>query len=191
MFDPHRTRRNDRRYYTRKGQVLQAKRTDVPFSIEPNKVAAYKEYIIKNNLISFTPSPPSPPSPDDKINIDGVFFQRDSQVYSYPVSSMTLSTAPTINYSNNTGMRGGVILALYQDTDGYFHLVSAGVQNGLLTLNIENNAKCRYIFTTNWAPHPDTWKNSIKGIYANSGITIISSASNEIFFTEYARLDFS
>ena len=92
MFDPHRTRRNDRRYYTRKGQVLQAKRTEVPFSIEPNKVDAYKEYIIKNNLFSF---PPVPPSPSTIISIDAI-------------SSTGIQPFPT-NQLGYSGVEGGVI----------------------------------------------------------------------------------
>lgn len=192
MFDPHRTRRSDKRYYTRKGQVLQAGRVNTQPIIEQRLVPIYKNYLLNNGLIDSTPSPPSPPSPDDKINIEGVFFENASgQVYSYPITSMTLSTDPTINYSNNTGMRGGVILALFQDASGFYHLTAAGVQSGTLTLNIENNAKCRYIYTTNWAPAPDVWKNSIKGIYTDTNQTIISTRSNELNFSEYARLDFS
>ena len=51
MYDPHRLRHNDRRYFTRKGQIIQAKAVNPPFTIEANKVDAYKEYIIKNRLI--------------------------------------------------------------------------------------------------------------------------------------------
>ncbi len=189
MFDPHRTRRYDKRYYTRKGQVIQASRVNTKPIIDQRLVPVYKNYLITNNLIDV---PPSPPSPTDKINIEGVFFENASgQPYSYPITSMILSTEPTINYSNNTGMRGGVILALYQDIDGNNHLVAAGVPNGLLTLSIADNAKCRYIYTTNWAPNPDVFKNCIKGIYTNRDQTILSSRSNELNFTGYARLEFS
>lgn len=186
MFDPHRTRSSNKRYYTRKGQVLQASRVNTQPIIEQRLVPVYKNYLIRNNLIDDTPSP------DDPINIEGVFFENASgQPFSYPITSMILSTQPTINYSNNTGMRGGVILALYQDINGNNHLVAAGVQNGLLTLSIEDNAKCRYIYTTNYAPPPDVFKNCIKGIYTNRDQTILSSRSNELNFTELARLKFS
>ena len=51
MFDPHRTRYNDRRYFTKKGQIIQAKKVNPPFSIENDKINAYKSYIIRNKLI--------------------------------------------------------------------------------------------------------------------------------------------
>lgn len=69
MFDPHRTRHNDRRYYTKKGQVIQARSISAPFNIDRSKVDAYKEYIIKNNLISVAPPPPPPST---TITIDAV-----------------------------------------------------------------------------------------------------------------------
>ena len=52
MFDPQRIRSYNRRrsYYTRKGQVNQAKAVNIPFTIESNKVQAYKEYLIKNGM---------------------------------------------------------------------------------------------------------------------------------------------
>lgn len=85
MFDPHRTRRNDRRYYTKKGQILQARNISVPFTIDRSKVDAYKEYIIQNNLIS-SPSLPPPVIP----TIDSVQFSDDSNIY--PISAFNLST---------------------------------------------------------------------------------------------------
>lgn len=54
MFDPLRIRRNDNRYFSRKGQVLQVKPI-VNFPgvfINPNQVQHYKQYIIDNKLIT-------------------------------------------------------------------------------------------------------------------------------------------
>lgn len=85
MFDPHRTRRNDRRYYTRKGQVIQARNIPAPFTIDRSKVDAYKEYIIQNNLIPSSPSP-TPVKP----TIDSVQFSEDPNLY--PISAFNLST---------------------------------------------------------------------------------------------------
>ena len=51
MYDPHRLRSNDRRYFTRKGQIIQAKAITPSFKIEKHKVDAYKRFIIKNHLI--------------------------------------------------------------------------------------------------------------------------------------------
>ena len=52
MFDPQRIRSNYRKryYYTRKGQVVQAKATEQPFTIDSRQINAYKEFLIKNGL---------------------------------------------------------------------------------------------------------------------------------------------
>lgn len=50
MFDPQYTRRSNRRYYTRKGQVNQAKAIDTPVVIEPRLIPIYLNYIKQNNL---------------------------------------------------------------------------------------------------------------------------------------------
>nr|WPV87698.1 capsid protein [Mute swan associated circo-like virus] len=61
MFDPHGIRRYKRRT-TRKGQIIQARPVPDPFVINPLHVNAYKEFIIKNNLIDIPTTPePSPP----------------------------------------------------------------------------------------------------------------------------------
>ena len=75
MYDPHRLRRNDRRYYTRKGQIIQAKAFNAPFTIESNKVEAYKEYILQNKLIPKPPTPPPPP-PLYPITIEGLLIKQ-------------------------------------------------------------------------------------------------------------------
>lgn len=51
MFDPHRTRRSDNRYYTRKGQVIQASRVNTKPIIDQRLVPVYKQYLINNGLI--------------------------------------------------------------------------------------------------------------------------------------------
>ena len=53
MFDPQHVRNWNRKrtYYTKKGQINQAKAVNVPFTIEPNKIEGYKDYLIKNNLV--------------------------------------------------------------------------------------------------------------------------------------------
>lgn len=53
MFDPQHVRswHRKRTYYTKKGQVLQAKAVDIPFTIESNKIEGYKQYLINNGLV--------------------------------------------------------------------------------------------------------------------------------------------
>lgn len=191
MFDPHRTRRSDRRIFTRKGQVNQASRVNTQPIIEQRLVPIYKDYLIKNNLISTTITP-SPPSPEDTIKIEGVFLENSAgQIVSVPTSTMVLSTDPTVNLSSNTGTYGGGYLALYEDTDGFMHLVAAGVRSGQVTLNIPNNVKCRYAFQRGFtAADSATFQNLIKGVYTDVNQTIVSARSNEINFSQYARLSF-
>lgn len=61
MFDPHYTRKSNKKYYTRKGQIIQAKRTNRADDvvIEPMLIDKYKKYIQDNNLIP-KPTPPPP-----------------------------------------------------------------------------------------------------------------------------------
>lgn len=68
MYDPHHLRRNDRRYYTRKGQIIQAKAVNPPFTIEPNKVETYRQYILRNKLN--TPPPPRFPIVLEDLKIE-------------------------------------------------------------------------------------------------------------------------
>lgn len=68
MFDPHRTRRSDKRYYTRKGQVLQASRVNTQPIIEQRLVPVYQNYLISNGLLP----PRPPPGPTEPIEITGI-----------------------------------------------------------------------------------------------------------------------
>lgn len=72
MFDPHGTRKTNKKYYTRKGQIIQAKRTNRTNDvvIEPMLVDKYKKYILDNNLI---PKPPVPPPVRLIPKIIGIF----------------------------------------------------------------------------------------------------------------------
>lgn len=107
MFDPHRTRSYDKRYYTRKGQVIQAKRVDSLKGVQRNLIPMYKEYMIKNNLISVTPPPPPEPYVFNITNVrlgtsgDGVDFSNfitaaQDTVISGPALITTVDTAPNI-----------------------------------------------------------------------------------------------
>lgn len=78
MFDPHRTRKSNKKYYTRKGQIIQAKRTNKSDNvvIEPMLVDKYKKYILDNNLI---PPPPVPPPTVIIPKIIGIFNEFTNQ----------------------------------------------------------------------------------------------------------------
>lgn len=98
MFDPHRTRRSDKRYYTRKGQVIQAGPVNTKPIIDHRLVPVYKNYLITNNLIDVPPppEPPTPPPPTTTITIDAVSVSSIAQTF------------PT-NQLGYTGAEGGEI----------------------------------------------------------------------------------
>lgn len=105
MFDPHHTRYNDRRYYTRKGQIIQAKKVDPPFTIESHKIEAYKKYIVKNHLITQHTIP----------TVDSVSFSDDPNTYL--ISTMNTSTQPV------TVVGPSQTIAISNSDDPNFYLV--------------------------------------------------------------------
>lgn len=109
MYDPHHLRRNDRRFFTRKGQVIQAKNISAPFTIERNKVGAYKEYILKNHLVS-----------QDEL---GVVYLTGVSIY---YNTLYQSTIPfnQFSYTNNPmtldlGEGLHTIIKISQNSDSY------------------------------------------------------------------------
>lgn len=105
MFDPHRTRRYDKRYYTRKGQVIQASRVNTKPIIDQRLVPVYKDHIIKNGLIDMTDIPHDIPT------IDAYVFSDYSNL-NY-IRRMDLTTSPvTINGKSQT-----VIFSTASDTN--------------------------------------------------------------------------
>ena len=85
MFDPHRTRKTNKKYYTRKGQIIQAKRTNKSDDvvIEPMLIDKYKKFIIDNNLI---PKPPVPPPVRLIPKVIGIFnaFSNQEALFTDP-----------------------------------------------------------------------------------------------------------
>lgn len=99
MYDPHRLRRNDRRYFTRKGQVIQAKNISPPFAIERSKVEAYRNYILKNNLL------PAPVAPETEIDIQNLTIVYDAGAitqqftdFTYTADRAQIPTIPGDNF---------------------------------------------------------------------------------------------
>ena len=99
MFDPQRTRYSNRKYYTRKGQVIQAKRIDAPLGIESRLVPMYKNYLLKNHLISSGDLPPAPPPVIKKI-----YFPFDQSTTEFVDLAVTI--APT-TVTNSMGIAIG------------------------------------------------------------------------------------
>ena len=134
MFDPHRTRRNDRRYYTRKGQVIQARNISVPFTIDRSKVDAYKEYIIQNNLISSSPPPTVNPT------IDSVQFSEGPTLY--PISAFNLTTRNV----NIGGRSQTIILSTFANSPTFWRVDLLYLPSESATYTIPPG--CRYLSFT-------------------------------------------
>lgn len=185
MFDPHRTRRSDSRYFTRKGQVLQASRVNVNPVIDQRLVPIYRNYLIKNNLL---PPPDVPASP---IEIGGVYIQYDStNVKKFALSDMTLDTSPTVNISRTlTNGEKGCIIAIYEDTTGTMHLkfnsgnsTPSGSSN--LTMTIEDNYKCRYAFTNEIGGSMGVTSSWYKGIFDKDENILMSALYMQFNFSK-------
>lgn len=142
MFDPHRTRRSDRRYYTRKGQVLQAGRVNAQPVIDQRLVPVYKNYLLSNGLI---PAPP-PPGPSESVNVTGLRFDNVGFFF----SAMQKYTTPTVNINqpspNNDGVACLFYITLVGDSFCEFKYVAA---NGTYSKSIQHNKVCYFIFMDN------------------------------------------
>lgn len=167
MFDPHRTRRSDRRYYTRKGQVLQASRVNVNPTIDQRLVPIYKNYLIKNNLFQ---------SPSTTIHPIGIAVHdtSTSEITYYPFTEFTVITAPSSSITGGESSTYSALLMFQQLTDGNC-LMSTISFTGTYTYNITNNVKCYYKFIS--ITSPSTFKNWPKSLYHTS------PSEENIFFT--------
>lgn len=144
MFDPHRTRRSDRRFYTRKGQVLQASRVNVNPTIDQRLVPIYKNYLLKNNLI--TAPPPPPPQPEQKIKPLGIAIEGNlSGDYDfYPFTEFTLTTSEIFNIEATfPSSTISAVLIFQQQTNGYFRFETI-VFSGSIHTQKTDNVKCYY-----------------------------------------------
>lgn len=137
MFDPHRTRRSDRRFYTRKGQVLQASRVNVNPTIDQRLVPIYKNYLLKNNLFQ---------SPIKGIKPLGIAIEGDlSGDYDfYPFTEFTLTTSEIFNIEATfPSSTISAVLIFQKQTNGYFRFHTI-VFSGSIHMQETDNVKCYY-----------------------------------------------
>nr|QZA75057.1 putative ORF3 [Po-Circo-like virus 21] len=167
MFDPHRTRRNDRRYYTRKGQVLQASRVNTQPIIDQRLVPVYKNFLLANGLAYDQPQP----VPATPIDISGIAV-NDIQ---YTWADFIKYETSTVTINRPTGLAMIAIL-FYIDTSGN-SFIEFKYQAPSSTYNktIENVKVCYFqLFSP---PSTITNQNTLDN--ANKGI-IDSTADNYI-----------
>ena len=105
MFDPHKTRYNNRRKYQKRGQIIQARKVEIPRTIEQNLIPLYQEYFKKNYITGYIPDQPPQPS----INTLPPF---------YIISSDTVIQSSPETYPLN---HLGQILVI-RDTDSYIFI---------------------------------------------------------------------
>lgn len=135
MFDPHRTRRSDYRYYTRKGQVLQASRVNINPVIDQRLVPIYKNYLLKNNLVQ---------SPIQAIKPIGIAIAFHSlEINYYPFTEFNVSTKETFGIELSSGSTLSALLIFQQKTDGSLQFIGMTF-SGNIGYSIENNTKCYY-----------------------------------------------
>lgn len=173
MFDPHRTRRSERRYYTRKGQVLQASRVNVNPTIDQRLVPIYKNYIIKNNLMPApNPPPPTPPGPQPQNTVTplGIALQlSDMQTYFYPFTEFTLSTEPSFTIHYNAQSAFAAVLIFSQTSLGYFEFTTFTF-SGEINHEILNNVKCYWKIFTGFGTDQE-YLHAAKSLYHTSPAT--------------------
>lgn len=182
MFDPHRTRRSDSRYFTRKGQVLQASRVNTNPVIDQRLVPIYKNYILKNGLIKNPPPPLPPPSPSPStIHPIGIAITYDENlappVY-YPFASMTVKTEQTFTIEEPISSPKALLL-FQQKTNGSFYFLVATLSSSW-SYPIFDNVKCYYTFIS--ITDPSLFLVAKKSLYHTSG-------SIENIFLTYNRDD--
>lgn len=189
MFDPHRTRRSDRRYYTRKGQVLQASCVNVNPTIDQRLVPIYKNYLLKNNLISVPPQPTPPaPTPDppvqNKIKPIGiaVTLNSTSSTTYYPFTGFNYETQGTFELVANPLAAWNALLLFQERQDGSFYFTTILFEN-TYRMQITNNRKCYYgvievVDTMDFLNSPKSLYHT-SAIPANLFITIDADPASE------------
>lgn len=161
MFDPHRTRRSDSRYFTRKGQVIQASRVNTNPVIDQKLVPIYKNYILKNGLI---PKAPPPPAPIKPIGIAISDEDSDNPTY-YPFADMTLDARQTISLEFPAQSQARALLLFSQQKDGSFLFEVVYFQSSY-QYYVVNNVKCYY--KTIDIPNKEDFVNARKSLYHTS-----------------------
>ena len=141
MFDPHRTRRSNSRYFTRKGQVIQASRVDVSPVIDQRLVPLYQNYIVKNGLLD----PPPPPTPST-YPITSIKLHIPQTVYEVNLSEMQVSTEPSFVIQGNTTRPNQALIVLSEDENGNhnFGFNCFAAQGAAYNFPVSNNVKCYY-----------------------------------------------
>lgn len=160
MFDPHRTRRSDRRYYTRKGQVLQASLVNSQPVIQQNLVPAYQNYLIKNGMVNANII-----QPPETIPVIGMTY--DNVKYPFTDFEVTTDGTKTIDY-HGVGLSAGVLMYFYENGNGdhnaCFEYAPADGQNYQVT--VVGIRKMYWKLITTSTENDEMFKKKSKGVYS-------------------------
>lgn len=178
MFDPHRTRRSDRRYYTRKGQVLQASRVNTQPIIDQRLVQVYKRYLIANALAYDSPPAP-PPAPVEPIGISGIAIEN----VKFPFSGMTKYTTTTVQLRAVAGQQDLLVIVFYKDTGGNYFLKIARQNSNVYEQTINDNAECYFYYVASpGGINLNGLDLYVKGILDASGENYVVSFKNNTLY---------
>lgn len=186
MFDPHRTRRSDRRYYTRKGQVLQASRVNVQPVIEQRLVPAYQNYLIGNGLVNANIV-----NPPETIPVIGMVY--DNVKYPFTDFEVTTDQTKTLNYQG-AGLSAGVLMIFYEDAEGNHHasFQYSPADGQVYQITIHNNRKMYWKLITTNAGNDEIFRQRTKGLYSKpDDVTPFSQiVDSTISFSPAVRITF-
>lgn len=187
MFDPHRTRRSDKRYYTRKGQVLQAGRVNVQPVIQNNLVPVYQRYLIANGLVNANIV-----NPPETIPVIGMSFNN----VQYPFTDFTLTTDQTVSIDyHGAGLSAGVLMIFKEDVDGNHHasFYYAPADGRNYQINVTDNRKMYWkLISVHAAGNEEQFRNMPKGIYSKPTDLhpVVQLVDDTISFSSAVRMSF-
>ncbi len=187
MFDPHRTRRSDKRYYTRKGQVLQAGRVNTQPVIQQNLVPSYQRYLIANKLVNANIV-----NPPETIPVIGMVF--NGVKYPFTDFEVTTDQTKTIDY-HGAGLSAGVLMAFYEDVDGNHHVTFqyAPADGQVYQVTVTNNRKMYWkLISTRDAGDEDQFRSIPKGLYSKPDdvTAFVQLINSTISFSPAVRITF-
>lgn len=90
MFDPHNLRTNRYRRYQKRGQIIQARKVEIPRTIEHSLIPLYKEYFTKNYITGYVP--------DQDLNIPPFYIQSTIDKLTPNDGSFNLTAGMSVIY---------------------------------------------------------------------------------------------
>lgn len=119
MFDPHRTRRLYNRKYQKRGQIIQAKKVEIPRTIDQQLIPLYQDYFKKNYIEGFVPSQNFTMPPFYIDTLDKSLHTYNGQ-YSIPAQSSVVFVIPDDQNLNIYCLDNKTSQSLSIEVNGYY-----------------------------------------------------------------------